>query len=71
MELFRHRVITTTSPRMATKNTPTCQIKTFEGPMLLDGIDGIAGACGGKTTRWWKQRRNACPIEIDGEKKYV
>jgi hypothetical protein len=56
---------------MATKNTPTCQIKTFEGPMLLDGIDGIAGACGGKTARWWKQRRNACPIEIDGEKKYV
>ena len=52
--------------------------------MLLDGIDGIAGACGGKTARWWKagacggktarwwkQRRNACPIEIDGEKKYV
>jgi len=37
--------------------------------VLLNGLNGIAGASGGESTRWRKQRRDTCPIEIDGEQE--
>jgi hypothetical protein len=71
MEFIGYRVVTASSPGMATQDATTCQIETLQRSMLLDGFHCIAGASGSEPTSRWQQGRNASPIEVNGKKEEI
>ena len=69
MELLWHRVIATSPPRVAAKDTAASQIEPLQRAMLLDGLQCIGRACGCETARRRQQRRDAGTIEVDGKQE--
>jgi hypothetical protein len=66
-----HWVVTTATPRMASRDALDGKPQAFEWSVLLDSFDGILRASGREPTRRRKQWRNARPIEIYRHKQDI
>jgi len=68
--LFRNRIVSTGSPRMAPRYSFHAQPRTFKRPPFLYCLDGIlrTGRC--MPAMRTQQRRNTELVEADGEDEY-
>jgi hypothetical protein len=67
VRLLRHRIVPTTTPRVASQQTPHGQGQAFERTMLYDGLTSILGTARGKTTRGRSIGGDGQLIEADGQ----
>lgn len=63
----RYRVVTVSSPRVASQYSADGKVHAFERAMLAQCLHSILAACGGKSARWRCQWRYACLIEPYGQ----
>jgi hypothetical protein len=64
--LLWDRVIAGASPRIATKDAPDGEVKTFNGTMFDDGLTGILATSGSETAGRRGHRRDDCLVKADG-----
>lgn len=62
---LRYRVISGTTPGMATQYPSYSQIKTLKRTVFFNCLDGILRTSRSKTAGGREHRRNTCPVKID------
>ena len=65
-KLSRYRIISRTSPGIATEDAPDGEAESLEGTMLLHRLHRILRAGRGKATTGTQQRGDATLIEVNG-----
>ena len=63
----RYRVVTVSSPGVASQYSADGKVHAFERAMLTQCLHSILAACGGKSARWRCQWRYACLIKPYGQ----
>lgn len=58
-----HRIITTRTKRLATKQTPHRHATAAQGAVPFDGFARVFGTSRNKTARGWQPRRDYCFVE--------
>lgn len=61
--LIRHRVISRTTPGMATQYALYAKPQATQRSVLNDCLPHVFRACRGVTAGWWRERRDAMLVE--------